>query len=182
MTAGAHMPIEQDQLVRTLIAERVKILAYIRAIVRREDLAEDVFQNVSILAVRRQAEIVDEEHFLKWLRRTARFEAMNLVRKTGTHERMLDQAVLESLEDHWARRDTLADSETAGALEECLKRLSPDKLRIIRERYGSGRSVGEVAAVLGRRVNSLYVAISRIHRLLADCVRRRLGDRGVDYG
>jgi RNA polymerase sigma-70 factor (ECF subfamily) len=176
------MPITQDDLVRTLISERLKILSYIRAIVRRQDLVEDVFQNVSILALQKQAEINDEQHFLKWLRLTARFEAMNAIRKMAVREQLLDHRVLDAIEHHWARRDVVPDSAVARVLDECLKRLPADKQRIVHERYGSGRSVVELAGQLGRQAGALYMTISRIHRILADCVRRRLGEQGVHYG
>jgi RNA polymerase sigma-70 factor, ECF subfamily len=176
------MAIGQDQLVRILIAERAAILAYIRSIVRREDLAEDIFQEVSIRAVRKQEEILDPAHFLKWLRITARLEAMNVLRKTRTRTLSLNDDVLDALERCWDRHDHESDGSMAQALDECLKKLSPQHLRIIHERYGSGRKVGEVAGLLGRQVNSLYVTISRIHRGLADCIRRRVAETGADRG
>jgi len=64
------MAIDQETLVVLLLRERIKLLAYIRAIVRDEHLAEDVFQETSALAVRKRAEIQDGQHFLAWMRRT----------------------------------------------------------------------------------------------------------------
>ena len=167
------MPIQQDQLIRLLIAERGKVLAYIRSIVRREELAEDVFQDISITAINKRDEIRDETHFLKWVRVAARLEALNAVRKARVRELTLDDRVLDDLEGHWDRHDDERNTRVSAALEECISALSPAAQRIIRERYEAGRSVGEVAKAMGRQVDSLYVAISRIYRTLADCIARR---------
>jgi RNA polymerase sigma-70 factor (ECF subfamily) len=168
------LAIPQEQLVRLLIAERGKVLAYIRSIVRGEHMAEDVFQDVSMLAIRKQQEINDEAHFLKWMRTAARLEALNAIRKARVRELSLDDQVLQDLEAQWARYDDDSDSRASAALAECITRLSPAAQRIIRERYESGRSVTDLARLMGRQVNSLYVAISRIYRTLSDCVARRM--------
>ncbi|MDB5297675.1 MAG: hypothetical protein JWO31_3658 [Phycisphaerales bacterium] len=171
------MPIHQDQLIRLLISERARVLAYIRSIVRREDLAEDVFQEVSIRAVNKQAEIEDEVHFQKWVRVAARFEALNAVRKVRVRDLVLEYRVLDELEQEWDRHDGDAagnDARRADALADCLASLSPAARDIVRQRYEGGRSVTDVAKRLRRPVDSLYVTISRIHRALADCVTRRL--------
>jgi RNA polymerase sigma-70 factor len=168
------LAIPQEQLVRLLIAERGKVLAYIRSIVRGEHMAEDVFQDVSMLAIRKQHEINDEAHFLKWMRTAARLEALNAIRKARVRELSLDDQVLQDLEAQWARYDDDSDSRASAALAECITRLSPAAQRIIRERYESGRSVTDLARLMGRQVNSLYVAISRIYRTLSDCVARRM--------
>lgn len=160
--------------MRLLIAERGKVLAYIRSIVRREHLAEDVFQEISILALRKQADIHDEGHFLRWVRTAARLEAMNAVRRAKRRELTLDDGVLDDLESHWQQHDAAPDARRSAALAECMSQLSPAAQRLVRERYESGRSVIELAKGMGRPVDSLYVAISRIYRTLSDCVSRRM--------
>ncbi len=169
------MPIAQDQLIRLLIAERSKVLAYIRSIVRREHLAEDVFQDVSMLAIRKQDEIQDELHFLKWIRKASRLEALNALRRTRARELSLDDKVLDDLESQWEHYDDESGTRVSEALDQCLAALPPAAQRIIRERYESGRSVTDLAKLMGRQVDSLYVAISRIYRALSDCLVRRLG-------
>lgn len=176
------MPILQEQLVRLLIAERGKVLAYIRSIVRREDLAEDVFQEVSLRAIQKQQEINDEAHFLKWVRVASRLEAMNALRRLPSRGLALEDDVLEQLEATWDRYERTPDARLSAALDACLGRLSPAAQRIIRERYESGRSVGDLAKAMGRQVESLYVAISRIHRSLADCMGRRAARTEVRHG
>jgi DNA-directed RNA polymerase specialized sigma24 family protein len=82
--------------------------------------------------------------------------------------------VLDALEGRWDRHDDASDAHVSTALAECISNLPPAAQRIIRERYESGRSVTELAKIMGRQIDSLYVAISRIYRQLSDCVSRRI--------
>ncbi len=68
--------LSESDLVQRLLEERVRLLAYIWAIVRDSHVAEDVFQEVSLLAVRKRSEIVDQTAFPVWLRKSARFCAL----------------------------------------------------------------------------------------------------------
>jgi RNA polymerase sigma factor (sigma-70 family) len=179
---AVRVSVPQDQLIRLLMAERGKVLAYIRSIVRREDMAEDVFQDVSILALNKRSEIRDEHHFLRWIRAAAKLTALNAVRKARVRELTLDDQVLDVLDQSWARADDDSEAAVAAALEECMKGLSPAAQNIIRERFEAGRSVIEVAKVTGRQVDSLYVAISRIYRSLSDCISRRIASSEARLG
>ncbi|MGC8552714.1 MAG: sigma factor [Phycisphaerae bacterium] len=76
----------EESLLRTLMAERVKILAYVNAIARHPDLAEDIFQDICVLALGKCDTIKDEPHLLLWLRKTARFETLNRLRKRGERQ------------------------------------------------------------------------------------------------
>jgi len=66
------MAIDHDTLLRTLLAERAKVLAYIRTLVRRRETAEDVFQDVCVLALEKRDQIVDPNHLTAWLRTGSR--------------------------------------------------------------------------------------------------------------
>jgi DNA-directed RNA polymerase specialized sigma24 family protein len=59
-------------LVILLLRGQVKLLAYIRAIVRDDHLAADVLQEIALLALRKCGELRDGRHFLAWMRLTSR--------------------------------------------------------------------------------------------------------------
>jgi RNA polymerase sigma-70 factor (ECF subfamily) len=156
-----------------LLRERVKLLAYIRAIVRDDDLAEDVFQEVALLALHKREEIGDVQHFLGWMRLTSRHRALKSLRRRR-HHLLLDEALLDRLEEHWAEYDAPAGTDLVDALRHCLERLSPKARDLVRLRYGEGVSGRMLAEAVGQSLNTVYVALSRIHRSLGECIRRRL--------
>jgi RNA polymerase sigma-70 factor (ECF subfamily) len=148
-------------------------LAYIRSIVRDSHLAEDIFQDVSIVALRKREEIIDETHFGAWVRRTARLEAMNVLRREQKRRVAPPAAVLDLLDNHWDNRDLEVARQRSEWLGECLDRLSDRASQLVRWRYVDGASPGQLAERLGRPINTIYVALTRIHRTLAECVRRK---------
>jgi RNA polymerase sigma-70 factor (ECF subfamily) len=163
------MAIDRDGAVRQLVTHRARLLGYIRAIVRDPVLAEDVFQNVSVVVVGKCEAAGGEAGFLTWVRRVARYEALNAVRKRAAEPVTLDADVLDLIDAEWDRRDA-RPADALDALEACLDRLTPRARRAVEARYAHGRSGAELAAELGCGVGSVYVTLSRIYARLRECM------------
>lgn len=173
------MPLDSDTVLRLLLKDRAKLLGYVRSIVRDEHVAEDVFQNVSIVAVNKCVEIESREHFAGWIRQAARFESLHELRRRDIAPVMLDTALLDLLEGSWSKQDAASTAERTDALRACLESLSPYAQQLISLRYSAGISGQKLADAVGRGLNTVYVALSRTHRVLADCMRRRLSEEGT---
>jgi RNA polymerase sigma-70 factor, ECF subfamily len=171
--SGEGVMIDQESLMILLLRERVKLLAYIRAIVRDEHLAEDVYQDVAVLAIRKCEEIEDQRHFLAWMRLTSRHRALKILQQRR-RQVLLDESLLDRLDEQWVEHDQRSSADLTEALRQCLERLSPRARNLIRLRYAEGISGERLAADVDRSLNTVYVSLSRIHRSLGDCIRRRL--------
>jgi len=167
------LALTADTVVRLLIAERAKILAYIGALVRDRAMAEDVFQEVSMLAVQRCGEIGDETHLAGWLRRTARFKALRAEEQRRRRAARLADDVMDLLEPEWQAFDPLPARDLVAALEGCLQRLTPNARALVELKYVEGLEGARIAERLDQQLRSIYTALSRIHRALGDCIRRR---------
>jgi RNA polymerase sigma-70 factor, ECF subfamily len=141
--------------------------------VRDDHLAEDVFQEVAVLAIRRREEIHDPGHFLAWMRLVARNLAFKSLRQRQ-RSLFLDERLLAALEDQWAEYDRTPASDLMEALRHCLEKLSPYARTLIEHRYVQGISGARLAEAMDRQLNAVYVALSRIHRSLGACIRRRI--------
>jgi RNA polymerase sigma-70 factor (ECF subfamily) len=164
-----------------LLRERVKLLAYIRAIVRDAHLAEDIFQDVAVLAVRKRDEIRDGRHFLAWMRLTARHLALKVMRRNH-HYVLVNETLLDQMEEIWADHDASPDTDLVEALRKCLERLSPHARELVKLRYQDGISGPRLAEVVDRQLNTVYVALSRIHRSLGHCIEQRRASGGGHHG
>lgn len=173
--------MDHDQVVKCLLAERSKVLGFIRTILGGWEDAEDIFQDASLLAIAKSQEIVDEGHLLAWLRISCRNLARNIKRSHSRCALSLSDEVLDLLEIHWARRDN-QPSNAALALSECLEKLPSKSLEMVQLRYLEGLKVEEVAKRLKKPAASLYVTFSRISAALAECVERHLRAAGGDHG
>jgi RNA polymerase sigma-70 factor (ECF subfamily) len=156
-----------------LVRERVKLLAYITAIVRDIHLAEDVYQEVATMAVRKRGEIRDAGHFLAWMRLAARHRSLNVLRQRK-HCELLDSILLDKFEPLWAEQDASRDSDLLEAISDCLEKLSPASRTLVELRYTQGISGVKLAETVNRNLNTVYVALSRIHKAIGDCIKERL--------
>jgi len=154
-------------------------VAYSWTIVRDEHLADDVFQDVSVLALRKREEIRDERHFLRWLRVTARYRSLQLLEKRKAAPRSIGTDVLDALENHWEDCDELETSEVKDALHRCVAKLSPYGRRLVALRYGEGLTGAALAAALSRKLRTVYVAVSRVNQTLARCVEKTLSEESA---
>ena len=176
------MPVSPEELVQMLIEERVKIQAFIRSIVPDFHIAEDVFQEVSMLAFRESAKIKDRSHLLAWIRLAARHRALNAARRSNRKALPLDENLAAALDESWKQYDSRHVSDSAEALEHCMGRLSPSAQRIIQLRYTEGLTGDQLAKHLNRPTPSTYVTLSRVHRALERCIKERLQRPSVRRG
>lgn len=173
------MPLDQEVLLRHLLTERARLLGYIRSIVRDRHIAEDVFQEVSILAVRKIDEIPSRSALPGWLRRAARFEGMNALRKRQREPVSLSDDVLDLLEPEWAESEKRTGSdELMGALEQCMNQISDYARRLLALRHREDLTGDDLAHAAGRSKNTVYVALSRTHAALAHCIEHRMSGQG----
>jgi RNA polymerase sigma-70 factor, ECF subfamily len=170
------MALQQDVVVQLLLKHRGKLVGSIRAMVADEHLAEDIFQEVSIAAVSKCDEIADIEHFGPWVRSAARLQALMALRNRNRLPRALSAEVLDALEQHWHRYDRQPDADLSDALRNCLDRLSPYAKQLVETRYTDGKCGNDLAAALRRSLNTVYVALTRVHHTLRDCLQQHFAE------
>lgn len=169
------MPVDQKIITSTLLRDRAKLLAYIGSIVRDPHVAEDVLQEVSILALEKQGQIKDEAVLLSWLRVAARYRSLKAIEKKGRGPALMDGQLLDLMEPHWQEVDRLSMQETNKALQNCVEKLAPQARRLIELRYGAGLAVRDISVQLGRKTDTLYKTFTRVHAALARCMRKASG-------
>lgn len=151
-------------------------MGYALPIVRDFHLAEDVFQEASLIILRKGETLENESDFAPWARKVVRFEALNALRRQNKSPELLEPAILDLLEEAWGRNE---DSERyAATLKECIEKLSPKAQRLLELRYVAGMPGNVLAEKLHQPANTIYVALSRIYRVLSACVKERLTSEG----
>jgi len=168
------MALPQDFVVQLLLKHRGKLLGAIRAMVADEHLAEDIFQEVSIAAVSKCHEIIDIDHFAPWIRSAARLQSLMALRNRNRLPRSLSVEALDMLEPHWEQFDKRSDMDLSEALKACLEQLGPYAKTLVDTRYVQGKSGNNLALALKRSMNTVYVALSRVHNSLRECLAKKL--------
>ncbi|XAM01217.1 sigma-70 family RNA polymerase sigma factor [Phycisphaeraceae bacterium D3-23] len=172
------MPISPDTVVSTLLKERSRLIGYAWVVVGDQHAAEDVFQDVSLAAVRKCEQIHDKAHLDRWLRQAIRLRGLELRRNRKRHAQLLSPEVLDHLEQEWSARASDDASDRAEALRHCIAELTGTAREVVELRYGQGLKSGQIAEQLGKRTETVYKAITRAHAALAKCVRSRLSRQG----
>ncbi len=165
--------MDQLHIMRVLLRDRDKLFAYAWSIVRDTHLAEDVFQEMSLLVIEQRDKIVDEAHLMVCLRQAARLKSLEALRQRNRMPQMLSDETLALLGAHWQRYDAYDSSDMVDALRSCIARLTPYARQIVKLRYVDGLPGQQVAAAVNRKVETVYKSLSRIHRSLRDCIRQQ---------
>ena len=113
-------------------------------------------------------------NFLAWSRQIARFEFLASVdpgrRDYVTAEMDILESALRAAESHGT-----PPSSRREALRRCLDQMPQAKgRRVLELRYGEGLPGEKVAEQLGLSLNALYTLLSRVRRVLQECIERRV--------
>lgn len=173
--------LDQEVVVRLLLQQRMELTAYIHSIVRNSHMADDVFQDVCVKAIKHHESFKDSVHLAKWARRVARNRSIDTLRRKENQALVLNEEVLELLEHDWPTGEDNDPTESITALRACMNKMTPYSREILRLRYMEGLAGTEVAETLNRKVDTIYKALTRIHIGLRDCVKRRLKTAGGDF-
>lgn len=164
--------MDREEAARELLRHRKALYAYLYAIVRDPGLAEDLFQEVSLVLLRQDQPVQD---FWPFAREVARRQALAALRQRGREPVLLEGAALDAL-DRGFDAVVPQTQARADALRECLKRLPDLWRKIVELRYWGRLAVGQVASRLVRSENTVSVTLNRIRSRLAQCVRDRLSE------
>lgn len=161
--------------MRGVLGDEARLVGYVSAIVGNRTLAEDVFQDLVLLVMRKHAEIPDRAALPGWTRRAARFLALKALDKRARERPAMDAELIDLLDRTWTEdgHDQAGDPYL-DALRNCSAALPPHSRELLALKYEQGISGQEMADRLGRPINTIYVTLTRLHRSLEDCIRSRL--------
>ncbi|MHB8900507.1 MAG: sigma-70 family RNA polymerase sigma factor [Thermoguttaceae bacterium] len=165
----------RGRVVRLLMEHRHTLFAFIYAVVRDFDLAEEVFQEVSVAVCAGSEAFQPGTNFGAWAREIARRRILAQRRLENRFPELLsDEAILElqagfdEVEAASGLRDRVA------ALQACLETLSPAARRLLELRYTARLRLAEIASQLGRQAEGVRKALYRTREVLRLCIQRRL--------
>jgi RNA polymerase sigma-70 factor, ECF subfamily len=161
-------------IVELLLRERVRITAAAHVVLHDPHLADDVFQQVVLLGLQTPPEFREPEHVIAWALRTARHRAINLARDQKLI--VLDETVLDQLCHELNSLDVQQVEARTSALHQCIERLPKVARQLLKLRHTDGLKCERIAKRTNRSVDAIYQNLSRLHRLLRDCVERRLAE------
>ena len=155
---------------RELLEHRGSLFGFLYSLVRDLDLAEELFQEVSVRMLEREQEYTPGTDFGAWARAFARRMVFEQRRYAG--RLVISQQAVEAADKHFQRVDRSWQSRRK-ALRECLKRLDEEPRRLINLRFEHGLSMKTIGERVRRAGGTVQVALSRTRAWLMKCINRR---------
>lgn len=162
-----------EALVGKLLENRDALCAFLYMHLRNWDETEELFQEVSLVIMRKANEELEVRNFRAWSREIARRTLMDYWKKKKKIPVPFSEADLQACENAWLRRDTDPQplSERMERLKICLEKLPGDLRRMLDLRYEKDFSLRQIASELGRTEGAVQVALSRARSALLHCMQ-----------
>jgi len=163
----------QETFVLKLLENRDALCAFLYMHLRNWHDTEDLFQEVSLVIMRKANEKLEIRNFKAWSREIARRTLLDYWKKKKKIPVPLSETDLQACEDAWQRRDAGPQSapERMEHLKICLERLSADLRRMLGLRYEEDFSLRRIAEELGKTEDAVQVALSRARAALLRCMQ-----------
>lgn len=169
---------EHDDLIRKFTSIRASTLGYLRVIVRDPHLAEDLFQETSIIVLKKLTDFDRSHDFSAWVRGIALNLARNALRKEQYLHLMPSPELAAAIERTHEASSSREIAEMSGRLEHlnrCLAQVESRQRKLLELRYRQGASLQMIAEELGRTPGAIQVALSRVRQFLFKCMEQRKG-------
>lgn len=173
-SAPDHRPTA-DQVAQWLLGKQLQITAYARVIVKDLHLAEDIFQEVCVAAIKACGQFDSPEGTVRWAMKVARNRALDHLRRKKNQAFPLSPDLLDQLAEDWmhaiSEKDRRLYPDTAFEhLEECLDTLTPRTRKLLDLRYRQGKKPADIAVLLGQKLQAVYKTITRANATLKSCM------------
>jgi RNA polymerase sigma-70 factor, ECF subfamily len=166
------MESRREHFFKIFQRDRLRLIAYIRALTGNWDLAEDVFQEVSLVLLGKADSLELEGDFSAWCRAVARNIAWRERSKSRRMQALNDDVILDLLDNAFAKCEHCGLKDFwREQLQICMQKLSPQNLELMSMRYISDLRLKEVAQRLKRSEGAVQVALSRVRKAILDCVQ-----------
>jgi RNA polymerase sigma-70 factor (ECF subfamily) len=167
----------RKRLMVLMTRHQRQIFSYIYVLVPNRSDAEDLLQETSLVICEKFHEFREGTDFVAWACQIAywrvRYSRQKFARSKVFFEQEIVDVVAETAQSMSQELDDRHE-----ALGRCLEKLHPRDRDLLLARYERGGGVEEAARRTGRTVATAYKALTRLRKLLLDCVSTRLAAEG----
>lgn len=172
---------DQEAFARLVDATRTLVCSIALAILRDVETSRDVAQDVFLSAWRDLGKLRNPASFLPWLRQMTRNRAHHVLRDRVRSRRVISDAEADDLmaaatDPRPGAGEILLADEEKRLLAEALEALSDESREVVTLYYREGRSVRQVADLLGLREEAVKQRLTRARSRLRREMLERLGE------
>lgn len=153
-----------------------RVYSYILSLVANVDDADEVYQDTSTTAWEKFATYEPGSNFGAWICKIAYYRAMQLHDKRTGDPHVFDAELLDLISRSHERESDLLVARRK-ALTLCVQELPEPNRDLLQRRY-TGATAEQLAQSIGKSPNAVYKTLYRLHRVLHECIDRRVSDGG----
>jgi RNA polymerase sigma-70 factor (ECF subfamily) len=166
------------RLMALMTRHQRQIFSYIYALVPNRYDAEDLLQETSVVICEKFDGFEEGTDFVAWACQIAYWRIRYSRQKYARSKVVFDQDIVDAIAQTASEMVEEMD-ERHVALGDCLQKLHSRDRELLLTRYEPGCGVEEAARKSGRTVKTAYKALTRLRKLLLDCVSNKLASGGV---
>jgi RNA polymerase sigma-70 factor, ECF subfamily len=165
---------ERHALFSELIGRhQSELYAYIFAIVRNWEDADDLFQSVCVVLWQKFESFRSDSSFFAWARQTAKFKVRQFMARKQLPSHVNDE-LLEELAETIIEVQSNSGERDLAALERCREKLDAADEELLDLQYVKDLGSRQIADQLQRSQASVCHSLKRIRRWLFECIQAEL--------
>jgi RNA polymerase sigma factor (sigma-70 family) len=176
------MQDDKHRLSAEFMADRYRLMAFIRGFVHDYHATEDIFQEVWMrLSKASEGDGEEIRDTARWCRGVAKNLILHHWRDRQRSKVTADSELLDLAELAFDEQDAEASfwGLRAKALQECLEGLPQRSSRVLELKYHLRYSIEAIVRQMGGTIASVTKLLSRVRQALGRCVEKRLQREGV---
>ena len=160
-----------ERFVRLFAQYEPQVRSFVRAGLPSVHDANEVMQEVSVVAWRKFATLENNDGFGRWLCVIARFEILKYRRTKARDRLVLDEELLATIADEGEEELAIRACEIRN-LQSCIEKLPEKHRHLVIQAYTQGQSKKALAAELGKSQEAMYQLLCRLRLALMNCIGR----------
>lgn len=162
---------EHHRELRAFLVRRVGNLA----------VADDLAQEVFLAAMKQAGSVEDRAKIRAWLYQVARNKVVDYFRRTSREKNSLNEIESMFTAKMISQMEQVDSGESElemNALRTCVSNLNERSKALVEEFYFQNKAAEEIAAESDRKSNAVRMALLRIRKALAVCIRKKMEMNG----
>ena len=164
--------MKAEEITAILLPQRRLLIAYYAAVTQDFHLAEDIFQEVCIKAIGATAKFETHVHVINWAKVVGKNTAIDKLRSRGEKYIGFSDEMLELLAAEWP--DAKKADKMHKALSACIAKTTPYNQQLLKLKYFEKLPGAKIAESLGKKLETVYQGLARIHRALSSCIKNEM--------
>jgi RNA polymerase sigma-70 factor (ECF subfamily) len=165
--------MDHKKFLRLFLSCEQDLRAYLLGLCGDLAVAEEIFQDASVVLWEKFADYDESRPFLPWALGVARLQFLKWRQKLARSRLYFSGDTLELLAETAAEMPP-DDNDEIVKLRECLRELEPGQKHLLELRYAESLAVDEIASRLNRSFASVKMTLQRLRVILQKCVERKL--------